>query len=81
MSQILRAHGVKHMTLDAGREFGSSATFNGYSQQDNINVMESDNDFDGVHQLPYENNPINDSNDDDDTTQGRKSYKKHKHTR
>ncbi len=24
MTHILRAHGVKHMTLDAGREFGSS---------------------------------------------------------
>jgi hypothetical protein len=67
MTQILRAHGVKCMTLDAGREFGNSATFNGYSQQDNINVMESDNDFDDVHQLPYEGNNINDSNDDDDT--------------
>ena len=50
MTQILRAHGVKHMTLDAGREFGNSTTFNGYLQQDNINVMESDNDIDDVHQ-------------------------------
>jgi hypothetical protein len=67
MTQILKAHGVKHMTLDAGREFGNSTTFNGYLQQDNINVMESDNDIDDVHQLPYEGNDINDSNVDDDT--------------
>jgi len=67
MTRILRAHGVKRMTLDAEREFGDSATFNGYSLQDNINVMESDKDFDDVHQLPYEGNDIDDRNVNDDT--------------
>jgi hypothetical protein len=46
--------------LEAGREFGNSATFNGYLQQDNIDFMESDNDFDNLHHLPYEDSDVDD---------------------
>jgi hypothetical protein len=34
ITQILRAHGIKHISLEAGREFGDSATFNSYLQQE-----------------------------------------------
>ncbi len=57
---ILTAHGIKRISLGAGREFGDSATFNGYSQQDNIDLVESDNDFHNLHHLAYEDHNVDD---------------------
>jgi Asp/Glu/hydantoin racemase len=33
----------------------------------NIDVMETENDFDNVHHLPYEDNDVDDNNVDDDS--------------